>query len=58
VLVLGAFGLVFSFANYPWFATAVVLLIVLAIGFSERRRRIAQETRRRNRARSSDLRNG
>lgn len=45
VLVLAAFGIVFSFANYPWFGTAVVLLILLAIGYSERRRRIARKAK-------------
>jgi heme exporter protein D len=55
VLVLGAFGIVFSFANYPWFGIAVALLILLAIGYSQRRRRIAQKTRRRQRARRGDL---
>jgi heme exporter protein D len=55
VLVLGAFGIVFSFANYPWFGTAVTLLILLAIGYAQRKRRIAQKTRRRQRARSRDL---
>jgi hypothetical protein len=38
-LALAAFGVVFSFANYPSVAISVVLLILLAIGHSERRRR-------------------
>jgi hypothetical protein len=54
-LVLAAFGIVFSFANYPWFGTAIVLLTLLAIGRSERRRRIAHEARRRRQAQSRDL---
>ena len=58
VLVLAAFGIVFSFANYPWFGTAVVLLTLLAIGYSERRRRIAHEARRRRQARRGDHLNG
>jgi heme exporter protein D len=58
VLVLGAFGIIFSFANYPWFGIAAALLILLAIGYSQRRRRIAQKTRRRRRARRGDLFNG
>jgi fructose-1,6-bisphosphatase/inositol monophosphatase family enzyme len=53
VVVLGAFGMYFSFANYPWFGAAVVLLILLLIGYSERKRRAtrraAETTRRRNR---------
>lgn len=32
VLVLGAFGISFSFANHPWYASGVVLVILLVIG--------------------------
>jgi ABC-type Mn2+/Zn2+ transport system permease subunit len=53
VVLLGAFGAYFSFANYPWFGAATVLLIALLIGYSEQRRRAAQKAkdavRRRNR---------
>jgi flagellar biosynthesis component FlhA len=45
VLVLGGFGVVFSFANYPWFGIGVVLLILLLAGYRERRRRTAQKAR-------------
>jgi predicted negative regulator of RcsB-dependent stress response len=45
LLVLGAFGIYFSFANYPWFATAVVLLILLLAGYSEWKRRTKQKAR-------------
>jgi heme exporter protein D len=58
VLVLGAFGMVFSFANYPWVESAVVLALLLALGYSERRRRIARAARRRRRAARNDLLNG
>ena len=58
VLLLAAFGIVFTFANYPWIGAALVLLTLLAIGYSERRRRIAHETRRPRPARSSDPPNG
>jgi hypothetical protein len=59
VVVLGAFGVVFAFANYPWLGIALVLLLVVAIGYAERRRRrIAYENRRRRRAQRSDLLNG
>ena len=53
-LVLAAFGIVFTFANYPWFGAAAVLLTLLAIGYSERRRRIAHQARRPRPARSND----
>lgn len=42
-LVLGAFGIVFSFANYPWFGIGVVLVVVLLIGYAERTRRTKQQ---------------
>jgi hypothetical protein len=55
VVVLGAFGVFFTFANYPSFATAVVLLILLLTGLSEWKRRARQnaraEARRRDQAR-------
>lgn len=55
VLVLGLFGIVFSFANYPWFGIGIVLLICLLVGYSERKRRErrawAERLRERNRAR-------
>jgi hypothetical protein len=45
LLVLGAFGVVFSFANYPLFAIGLVLLIVLLAGYAERTRRTRQQAR-------------
>jgi hypothetical protein len=55
VVVLGAFGVYFTVANYPFFATAVALVILLLIGFSEWKRRARQnardEARRRDQAR-------
>lgn len=55
VVMLGAFGVFFTFANYPSFAIAVVLLILLLTGFSEWKRRARQnaraEARRRDQAR-------
>lgn len=44
VLVLGAFGVYFSFANYPWPSLGVLVLILVAIGYSERKRRARQKT--------------
>jgi hypothetical protein len=38
-LALGAFGIYFSFANYPLFAITLLLLTLLAVGFAERKRR-------------------
>jgi uncharacterized membrane protein YbhN (UPF0104 family) len=59
VLVLGAFGIYFSFANYPSFGIAVVLSILLVLGYSERerrkRQRASERARRRHRAQSHDL---
>lgn len=53
VVLLGAFGVCFSFANYPWFGAAVVLLILLLLGYAEQQRRATQRAsqaaRRRNR---------
>jgi hypothetical protein len=61
-IVLGAFGIYFSFTNYPAFGAAVVLVILLGLGYSERRRRTRQReserARRKNRARSHDLLDG
>jgi len=57
-LLLGAFGISFSFANYPSFGIGILLLILLAIGYSERRRRkrrASERAMRRDRARSRDL---
>jgi apolipoprotein N-acyltransferase len=45
VVLLGAFGIYFSFANYPWFGAAVVVLILLLVGYSERKRRATQKAR-------------
>jgi hypothetical protein len=55
VVVLGAFGIVFSFANYPLFAIGLVLLILLVAGYAERTRRAQQQARdtARMRARAS-----
>jgi hypothetical protein len=52
VVVLGAFGIYFSFANYPWFGVAVVLLALLLVGYSEWRRRAAQRAAEAARRRS------
>lgn len=54
-LVLGLFGIVFSFANYPLVAVGLVLLIVLLAGYWERTRRVEQHERdaARMRARAS-----
>ena len=38
VLFLGAFGIYFTFANYPAFGIAVVLAFVLGVAYAERRR--------------------
>lgn len=54
-LVLGAFGVVFSFANYPWLAAGIVLLILLVAVYTERKRSARwaafEEARRRDRER-------
>jgi hypothetical protein len=52
VLILAAFGIAFSFANYPWLESCIVLCMLTALGYSERRRRIAAETTKRGRARN------
>lgn len=58
LLVLGAFGIYFSFANYPAFGLAITLSIVVLLGYSERnrrqRQRAAERARRRVRTRSHD----
>jgi membrane protein implicated in regulation of membrane protease activity len=58
VLVLGAFGAFFTFANYPLFGTGIVLVALLLTSYSERKRRRKQRTwertRRRDRTRSGD----
>jgi hypothetical protein len=51
-VVLGAFGLYFSLANYPWFGVAVVLLILALVGYSERERRATRRARSVARARN------
>jgi hypothetical protein len=53
VVVLGAFGMYFTFTNYPWFGVAVVLLILLLTGYAERKRRATQKTREAARRRSA-----
>jgi hypothetical protein len=45
LLVLGAFGVVFSFANYPLYAGGVVLLTLVLAGQAERTRRTRQQER-------------
>jgi hypothetical protein len=56
VLVLGAFGTYFTFANYPLFAAGVVLVLLLLTVYSERKRRRElrawESARRRDRIRS------
>lgn len=58
VVGLGAFGIYFSFANYPWFGVVVVLLALVLIVHSERKRRAAREAaeaaRRRNRQETAE----
>ena len=52
--VIAAFGVVFTFANSPWFGVGVVLVTLLLVAHSERRRRLKQRAsesaRRRSRA--------
>ena len=56
LLLLGAFGIYFSFANYPAFGIGVTLSIAVLVGYSERSRRKKQRelerARRRGRTRS------
>jgi hypothetical protein len=50
LLVLGTFGLVFSFANYPALEAGILVLIVGVTAYAERKRRAAvkeRSTRRR-----------
>lgn len=53
---LGAFGAVFSFANYTWLSIGVVLAILLLGVYTEWKRRArwaaSEQARRRDRARS------
>ncbi len=55
LIVLGAFGVVFSFANYPLYATGLVLLILVLAVYAERTRRVRRQARdeARMRARAS-----
>lgn len=52
VLLLGAFGVYFSFANYPWLAGGVLLLVLVAVAYSEQRRRAKLKAREAARARA------
>ena len=58
VVVLGTFGIYFSFANYPVVAVALTLAIVVLVGHSERnrrqRRRAVDRARRQHRAQSHE----
>jgi uncharacterized membrane protein YbhN (UPF0104 family) len=51
-LLLGAFGLYFTFTNYPAFGIAVTLAIVVLLSYAERRRRQRQRAADRARRRS------
>jgi hypothetical protein len=53
LFVLALFGVVFSFANYPWLAVCLALLILLVVGDGERRRAKARRERDRARRRLS-----
>jgi hypothetical protein len=59
VLLLGAFGIAFTFANYTSFGIGVVLVMLLAIANSERkrkaRRRASESARQDRAARRRDL---
>ncbi len=44
-LLLAAFGIYFSFANYPWLSIGVLVLIVILLTYSEQRRRARQKAR-------------
>jgi uncharacterized membrane protein len=52
VLVLGSFGIYFSFTNYPVFGVCVLVLILLLVGYSERQRRAKREAREAARSRA------
>jgi hypothetical protein len=62
VLLLGAFGIYFTFANYPLFGVGVVLAMLLLTAYRERKRRSRQRAservRREARTRSRDLSRG
>jgi hypothetical protein len=62
LIVLGTFGVYFSFANYPAFGVGVVLSILLLIGSAERsrrgRQRALERARRRDRTQNRDASNG
>jgi uncharacterized membrane protein YbhN (UPF0104 family) len=51
VIVVGLFGIYFTFANYPPLGTAVALVVLLSIGAAERSRRGRQRTLERARER-------
>jgi Mg2+/citrate symporter len=57
-LTLGAFGVYFSFANYPAFSIVVTLLIAVLLGYAERNRRQrrseAERARSQRRAQTRD----
>ena len=57
--MLGTFGAVFSFANYPLFGLGTVLVILLLITRSERKRRSRhsawERARERDRVQGHDL---
>jgi hypothetical protein len=53
-VVLGVFGIYFSFANYPAFGIAVTLSVVVLIAYSERGRHQRQRTADRARRLSRD----
>jgi hypothetical protein len=55
VVLLGTFGIYFSFANYPWFGAAAVLLILLLVGYSEQKRRTARRAREASRFRNRPM---
>ncbi|HLY87267.1 MAG TPA: hypothetical protein VKO84_12280 [Gaiellaceae bacterium] len=61
-LFLGLFGIVFTFANYPWLGVGALLLLALLAAHSERRRRErraarAERARERSRAEHRSLSN-
>jgi len=53
LVLLGLFGIVFSFSNYPLLASGVGLLVLVGIGYAERGR--AKARRERDRARQRRL---
>lgn len=62
VLIIGAFGIFFTFANYPSLGVGIVLVTLVATAYSERRRRVnrraSESARRRDRMRFGDLSDG